>query len=29
MVNTMFDENPDRTGDEFGLVQRSEFWKDN
>jgi len=29
MVNTMFDENPDSADDEFGLVQRSEFWKDN
>ena len=29
MVNTMFDENPDTADGEFGLVQRSEFWKEN
>lgn len=29
MVNTMFDETPDTTDDEFGLVQQGEFWKDN
>ena len=28
MVNTMFDENPGTSDGEFGLVQRSEFWKD-
>lgn len=28
MVNTMFDEEPDTTEGEFGLVRRDEFWGD-
>ncbi|AVK26882.1 hypothetical protein CSB85_1893 [Pseudomonas aeruginosa] len=28
MVNAMFDEEPDSTKDEFGLVRRDEFWGD-
>ncbi|WP_205576795.1 hypothetical protein [Pseudomonas aeruginosa] len=28
MVNAMFNEEPDSTKDEFGLVRRDEFWGD-